>query len=126
MFNVKCNSCSLVAINGIPCHEHGCPTYMTVYIDNKKRVFYKYRVFSLDVLGNSKDGFEVNDRSECGTIMVPADSPDPSIAVLKALKNEMLLNKKRQFKSFRVDGDDMFISIEVSKSSEPIYQLEVV
>src|ERR1022692_1787500 len=39
----------------------------------------QYWVYALDVWGNAKDGFEVNDRSKCGTIFLPENCSDRDI-----------------------------------------------
>lgn len=32
---MKCDSCQMVAINGVPCHETGCPNAGKVYRDGE-------------------------------------------------------------------------------------------
>ena len=115
-----CQYCSLVVINGIPCHETGC-YQPTIYVV-RGRQLRRYRVWSLDVWGNARQGFEVNDRSERGTITVPAGASDARI--LRALKDADLLGKHRKFIAFRIDGDERTLSVDHARTLEPIYQLE--
>ena len=114
---VKCNDCQAIVINGHACHETGCNGTM-LYIKGNK-TFVKYRVFSLDIWGNVKDGFEVNDRQFTGMITVPLDAPDKK--VIQSLKQNNLLNKRCRFKSFKLDE----YGIESTKTGKPIYQLEI-
>ena len=116
---VKCNECNAVSINGTACHEKSCTSYL-ILTDSKKREYGKFKVYSLDVWGNKKDGFEVNDRSQSGKILTKLDDK----SIIKALKKENFLNKKCHFKSFSIDGDDTFISIDAAKTGEPLYELE--
>ena len=118
-YRVKCQNCSAVTINGHAAHEQGCHGHME-YIDKRGRVFVKYDVWSLDVWGNARDGFEVNDRQRCGSIMVSILAEDKD--VIRALKRADLLSRRCHFNSFRVDDT----GIESAKTGEPIYQLERV
>jgi len=53
----------------------------------------KFRVFGLDVQRNENDGFEVNDRSQLGTIDLPLDMTDTNEiceklnSIIKSLNN---------------------------------------
>jgi len=118
---IKCVGCNIAIINGNICHETGCHDVAT-FTDVRGKVFIKYRVFSLDVLGNVRDGFEVNDRSERGALMVPENATDNQI--IRALKEKNLLNKKCRFSSFIIDGDAQKLCVDARKSGEPLYQLE--
>jgi hypothetical protein len=122
MYKTKCESCNAVSINGQACHETGC--YGVLIYSKNGRQYARFKVYSLDVWGNKRDGFEVNDRSQCGSVMVPIDLNDRDI--VKALKNNDLLAKRVHVKSFRIDGDEHGLNIDASKTSEPIYQLERV
>lgn len=118
-FKVKCDSCQAMAVNGIGIHEIGCYGRM-IFTDHRGREYLKFQVWSLDVWGNKRDGFEVNDRQKCEVIIVRDDLGDKGI--IKALKEADLLNKKCHFKSFNVDE----YGLEAAKTGEPIYQLEIL
>lgn len=122
MFKVKCNSCAVSVINGLPCHESGCND---AFIFTKRGKDYRrFRVWSLDVWGNEREGFEVNDRREAGSIIILDDSDDKTL--LKALKKKNFINKKCHFKSFHLDGDNLSIYVDWRKNGFPLYQLEAV
>jgi hypothetical protein len=119
----KCNSCNAAVINGHASHEHKC-TGKFIFI-NKGRTYERYTVWSLDTLGNPKDGFEVNDRSKLGTITVPENPSDR--AIIKALKEkEFIPNKRLQTRSFKIDVQnwDYNIDIDWKRTGEPLFQLE--
>jgi len=119
-YKIKCDSCQSTAINGIACHENGCTGLMTYQYRGK--TYIKYAVYSLDVWGNTREGFEVNNRSKCASVMIPYDSNDKQI--IRALKQNGLLNSKCRFNSFKIDGDQGLLMVDARKTSEPIYQLE--
>lgn len=88
-----CHSCQAAAINGIPCHETGCPDAWRDYDRDCRECGCPFRpetsdravcddcianaeapepvarftVWTLDVWGNEAEGFEVNDRCKVGT-----------------------------------------------------------
>jgi hypothetical protein len=119
-FKTHCQYCALSVINGIPCHESGCHR-PTIFV-SRGRQYRKFSVWALDVWGNAKEGFEVNDRSQISAIMVPADFSDTQL--LRALKRAGLLRSKTRFSSFSVDGDEDSLFIDAAKTGEPLYQLE--
>jgi hypothetical protein len=122
-YKVKCNSCQAMGIMGVGTHEIGC-TDTLFYIDSKGMEWVYFDVWTLDVWGNAREGFEVNDRSRLRErLFVRRDSSDKEL--LKALKDAGLLNKRCHFKSFSVHGDDAQLFIDSRKTGEPIYQLEV-
>lgn len=61
-YKVKCNSCQAMGIMGVGTHELGYHDTL-LYVDSKGMEWAYYDVWTLDVWGNAKDGFEVNDRS---------------------------------------------------------------
>lgn len=117
-YKVKCNDCQAVVINGHATHETGCHSIM-IFQPPKGNPLCKYRVWSLDVWGNDRDGFEVNDRSEMGFVMVPLDADDKSL--LSALRKEGFLSLCR---AFTTDGD--LKTIHISYKDKPCLQLEAV
>lgn len=123
-YKIHCKECSARSVNGTPVHESNCSGSF-IYTDAKGRDFQRWAVFALDVWGNARDGFEINDRSRLRErLLIPCDASNNDY--IRALKSEGLLNKRCHFKSFRIDGDDRSISIDARKTGEPIYQLEVI
>ena len=80
--------------------------------------------FGLDVLGNNKEGFEVNDRSHRGDILIPLDASDKDI--IRALKKSGMLYNRMRTKSFRIDGDDVVMYVNLRNTTEPLFELERV
>lgn len=73
------------------------------------------RIWSYDVWGNKKDGFEINDRYEIGTYkdlsreIFSAKDAD----IIKFLKDEGHLAKGTHLASFQIDGDgDRYLTID--------------
>ena len=81
-----------------------------------------WRVFSLDVWGNPRDGFEVNDRSGIGSIQLNDDATDAQI--VRALKDAGIMRKTVRMNQLRIDGDDMLIFIDQARDARPVFQLE--
>lgn len=121
MMRVTCDSCQSLVINGKPSHEQGCTGRFT--LSKRGRDYRIYRIFSLDVWGNAREGFEVNDWRERGTITLPIDASDTQI--IRALKNHGDIGKRIQTRSFHIDGDDYIIEIDWKRTSEPLFTLEV-
>jgi hypothetical protein len=96
------------------------------FTDSRGRVFVRVGLWSLDVWGNSKDGFEVNDRSRRPeTLFLPDDADEKT--VVKALKAKELLNKRSRNSSFSVEWhDNRHGDVNWSKTGEPLFQLEVL
>lgn len=117
---VKCDSCQACTINGRPCHETGCTGRFTLEENGKS--FALYKVFSLDVWGNEKEGFDVNDRSSLGNITLPLDADDRTL--VKGLKSEGIIGKFCKTKSFSIDGDDYSLNIDWASNSRPLFTLE--
>lgn len=76
-----------------------------------------WTVWSLDVWGNDKEGYEINDRSTIGSVEIPADATDKQ--VIKALVDAEYL--KPRFR-FDIDGDDTVLYVEYK--GRPVLQLE--
>lgn len=79
-----------------------------------------WRVYSLDVWGNQRDGFEVNDRCNVGTIELPEDATDKQI--IRAMVEQGYLRSSRFH--FAIDGDDMMMDIDHEPTGRPLYSLE--
>jgi len=84
-----------------------------------------YKVFFLDVWGNENEGFEVNDRSECGTIDLPKEFSDQDL-IQALLEANILSSFGGQVKDiFTIDGDNTWISIDRKRNGMPLLQLEI-
>lgn len=98
-----------------------------------------YTVWSLDVWGNPKDGFEVNDRCRIGTISVRAEEqiynegtehefrsfvPSHAAFVL-ALKQAGHMKRGIWRSSVAIDGEhDGLLMVDEVRSGKPVWQLE--
>lgn len=108
----------------------------------KKHTFV-FDVWGLDVWGNAKDGFEVNDRSRSGKLEVVAKQIAYNVgtphefkswdisdeAFVKALKAQGYLKKGIHTKSVEIDSPSGFeesgVYINEARTSEPLWQLEL-
>ena len=122
MYRVSCGGCSASVINGTPSHESGCHGFFE--FKRGGRTYHRYRLWSLDTLGNPRDGFEVNDRRDHGIVTLPAEPSDKQI--VQALKAKDMLNKRCHTRSFRIDGDDRALSVDWAKTGEPLFSLEAL
>ena len=92
----------------------------------------RFKVYSLDVWGNDKDGYTVNDCMDTGiTVAVSDDSMcyygifDDS--VIHALKRAKLIKKSARYNRFDIEGDIEFtIYINDAKDLYPLYELRRV
>lgn len=99
----------------------------------------RYTVWSYDVWGNARDGFEVNDRCKVGTVEIPDDMVNvPATvktgddmrawgdasdkAIVRALVEAGYLRPR--FK-FDVQGDDGRIEITHAATGRPLLGLEL-
>lgn len=86
---------------------------------SKKRKMVTYRVWSLEVWGNSEDGFEVNDRREVSSVSVSVEAGETDM--LRALKAVGLLNKWARYTSLSIDEGGVVYNLF---TDEPYYQIE--
>lgn len=84
-----------------------------------------FSVYSLDVLGNELEGFEVNDRNNLGDVELdPSDDQDIIQALLDA---DILASFSGTVAdTFVIDGDDSLIFIDSKSDGFPLLQLERV
>jgi len=82
-----------------------------------------WTVWSLDVWGNPRDGFEVNDRSRCGVVELGKEPKDAE--VIRALKAGGFLSDKARASNIEVGGDDLDITIDDKRSGRPLLSLEL-
>jgi hypothetical protein len=81
-----------------------------------------WRVYTLDVWGNEDDGFEVNDRSRAGTVVIPTDATDEDI--VRLLRANAFLDPRVKASDIDIDGDDYSMTVDDAKTGQPIFQLE--
>lgn len=83
----------------------------------------RYFVRSLDVWGNEKDGYEVNDSYTCGSITVNEEPSDYDI-IQALLTNGLLIEHpvSEYLKQVTIEGDDMLITIDLN--GKPLFNLE--
>lgn len=121
-FRVSCDSCSASVIDNRAVHEAGCLTGLLTFKANGK-TYGRWKVWALDVWGNERDGFEVNDRSCLGSVMIPENATDATI--IKALKKRGWIGANKRFGSFTIDGGDGRTGyINWRKNDEPLFELE--
>ncbi len=84
---------------------------------------HKYTVWNLDVLGNPADGFEVNNRSRCGTIELDPNASNTTI-LMALYKAEFLSAKGLACAGISDDSDASCMYIQDDKEGRPLYQLE--
>lgn len=86
----------------------------------------KWTVWGLDVWGNPKDGYDVNDRRDAGRIELPDDCDERD--VITALKLHGLINPRVRAESIGVDFMDTdVININDNRTAaagKPVYTLE--
>lgn len=84
-----------------------------------------WTIWSLDVWGNAKDGFEVNDRCAIDRAFeLPLDATDDQI--IKALRAANILNPKQRPCRYEVDGsDETHIDINWASNGKPLLSLEL-
>jgi hypothetical protein len=83
-------------------------------------------VHSLDVWGNARDGYDVNDvYPSSGTIIVPIDATDDE--VIAALKADGFVKRNVRKSSIRIDGEPEYgLFIEYAPTCHPEYELRRV
>ncbi len=99
-----------------------------------------YELWSYDVIGNAKDGYEVNDRScfsrDCqinttkaeynkGTEQEFTENAPSDSQILSALQSIGFLNNKVQVSDLDIDGDDKNLYITEAKDSYPLCELQL-
>jgi hypothetical protein len=86
------------------------------------------RVFSLDVWGNERDGWDVNDRSECMRSEVEDNFFElEDKLIIRWLKDQELIGKRIHNKSVSIDGDgESYLYIDDARNNRPEYQIELV
>ena len=88
----------------------------------------KYELYSYDVWGNNREGYEVNDLYYQCTIEIDNESHEWTTdkQIIQALKKEGYLKKNARFSSFEIhDGESsLYITYNTNKcSGYPIYEL---
>lgn len=100
-------------------------------MSKKETRLVKYRLWSYDVWGNPRDGFEVNDRYPCAEIELPAQRMSsghwhvPNVAVVKALKADGWIKKNIRYQSIEIGGEDEYtLYVNYGPTCRPEYELE--
>lgn len=88
--------------------------------------FRQFEIVELDVWGNAREGFDINNLYKSGVyISLPMEFG--SADVILALKRAGWMKQGIHHKSVHVDGDfETFIFIEHAKTGEPACQLHAV
>ena len=84
---------------------------------------YTYSVHGLDVWGNKKDGYEVNDvYPSSGTITIPVDATNDEI--IAALKKEGFIDRNIRASSIEIDGEvENTMDYNYEPKNHPEYEL---
>lgn len=77
---------------------------------------FKYRVIIYQLLGNNKDGYEVNDAYSSNYTMEFKDHSFDDNSIIKELKSIGFLNKHLRNKSIEIDGDENNLYINYTTS----------
>jgi len=81
----------------------------------------KWQVWDLDSWGNDEDGYQVNDRYKWVSIELVRGFSYRDL--FKELKAQNIIKKHVKLKQLAIDGDDIFISIDLAKNGKPFFQL---
>jgi len=78
-----------------------------------------FTVMSLDVWGNQRDGYEVNDQYDAGTIEVqePWDQED----IFRVLKAEGYFKRRIQRRSVEIEVQDDDVVLVNDRQGRPVY-----
>lgn len=82
-----------------------------------------FRLYTYDVWGNSKDGYDINNTFR--TNIVLELKPNFSDKELIKQLNKHYFSRKHQARSFLIDGDDQFITVNSAKDYYPICELRL-
>lgn len=84
----------------------------------------KVEVYTYDVWGNARDGYEVNDRYRFGTYShVDALVARDDKLLTRFLKEIGFLKKGVQTRSLEFDGDDTFVYVTAVKDGYPLCEV---
>lgn len=88
-----------------------------------KRKMHTYDVHGLDVWGNEREGFEVNDvYPSQGKVKIPEGASDDEI--VRALKAEGFIDRNIRMASVEIEGEvGDFLYIGEAKTNKPVYEL---
>ena len=92
----------------------------------KSRAFTVYNVHGLDVWGNAREGFWVNDvYPSQGKVTIYDGATDKEI--VQSLKREGFIDPKIRFSSVRIDGEPGYdLYIEETRTGRGVYELRPV
>lgn len=82
-----------------------------------------WTLWGLDVWGNPKDGFAVNDRWKLAEdVYIAEDATNDDI--IRFLKRAGYLRKHVQHRYISIDGDDTLLFVDYTPTGEMLFQLE--
>ncbi len=82
-----------------------------------------WKIWTYDVWGNEKDGYEVNDRFPHGVVDLPENPTDAEIG---KMLNREFFSKPQRVNTLAFDGDDMVIYVNRKRDGFPILELNLV
>lgn len=82
----------------------------------------EWHVFSYDVWGNKKDGFEVNDKHKLGVEYGPPDLTDSQ--AIQLAKWAGLLKKSVRRNQLLIEGDDITVYFTERRTGEPLGEMQ--
>lgn len=86
---------------------------------------FPVRIWTLDVWGNEKDGYEVNDRSEWGIRMMSAEVWNSHRPLIRYLKRTMNSSEDRtHYASFEIEAPDSAHRY-INLKGRPLLELEI-
>ena len=93
---------------------------------NKNRAATTYTVHGLDVWGNAREGFDVNDvYPSRGRVTIFDDATDAE--VVQALKREGFISPRIRVASVAIDGESGYsLYINEARTGKPVYELRAV
>lgn len=86
---------------------------------------YTYEIISYDVLGNLKDGYEVNTAHSTKTF-ITINEDDSTTSIIKKLKDVGYLNKYARNSKFDIAGEIGYSLYVELKTLYPICELKIV
>jgi hypothetical protein len=80
-----------------------------------------WKLYSLDVWGNAKEGYEVNDRYHLDNLELSDNATEKEL--VKILKSMDYLKKTVKMKQLKIDWDEDYTTIDSAKTGKPLFQL---
>lgn len=91
----------------------------------KRRPFRVYNVHALDVWGNERDGYEVNDiYPSQGRVTFYNDATNTEI--VSAMKRGGFIRPGIHTRSIQIEGDEEIVYLNVARTGKPVFELRAV